>query len=282
MYLGIVKQKHLFSLHKISVTVILFSVQLAAICGIPYRFSAGAAELGRGSLCLTYNTLWSSFQNPALMSSGNRLTAGIGCENRFGVRELGYRSAAIIIPSGDVPLGLICTNSGFPEYRRLALGFASGMKVAENVSAGIRIDFSSQSTTGEYRNEHSVSFEAGMLIGISDRCNLGISLFNPLPAALLDKKGVTVLRTGLGVRQNDQIWYGTELEISTERPAELMAGFEYRLQESFRLSSGYRTGHASFSFGLGYNLDKISIDLGFETHRHLGVTTSISIIYNKH
>jgi hypothetical protein len=282
LYLVVVIQKHLYSLHKISVIIIFFSVQLPAICGIPYRFPGGASELGKGSLCLTYSTLWSSFQNPALMSAHREFTAGLGCKNRFGIRELGYRSAAVIIASGSVPLGLICNHSGFPEYRRIAAAIAAGMKLSGNISGGIRIDYCSESTTGEYRNEHTVSFEAGMLIAINNKCSLGISLFNPVPAQLRERPLGSVLRTGVGVRQTDQLWYGAELELSTDRPAEFMSGAEYRFRDTFLLRSGYRTGNSSFSFGAGYIIKNIKVDLGFATHRQLGVTSSISIIYVNH
>ena len=56
-------------------------------------------------------------------------------------------------------------------------------------------------------------------------------------------------------------------------------GFEYRTLKNFWFRGGFSSGNTSFSFGLGYLVKFVQIDLGFATHEKLGITSSASIIF---
>jgi hypothetical protein len=56
-------------------------------------------------------------------------------------------------------------------------------------------------------------------------------------------------------------------------------GFEYEAVKKLWLRGGYSSDNNSFSFGLGYLIKLVQMDIGFVTHENLGVTSSISLIF---
>jgi hypothetical protein len=59
----------------------------------------------------------------------------------------------------------------------------------------------------------------------------------------------------------------------------IRGGFEYEAVKKFWMRGGFSTENSSFSFGLGYLLKSLKIDLSFSTHERLGVTSSVSLVF---
>ena len=68
--------------------------------------------------------------------------------------------------------------------------------------------------------------------------------------------------------------------MSTGKKLLVRTGFEYEAAEKFWLRGGFSTGNSSFSFGLGYKIKPALIDISFSSHEKLGITSSVSIIFN--
>jgi hypothetical protein len=89
----------------------------------------------------------------------------------------------------------------------------------------------------------------------------------------------SILRAGAGIYLNRLLFACAEAEITTGRNLMLKTGFEYGSGKNFRLRGGFSSENTSFSFGIGYLLKSVQIDLGFTTHERLGITSSASIIF---
>jgi hypothetical protein len=59
----------------------------------------------------------------------------------------------------------------------------------------------------------------------------------------------------------------------------IRTGFEYEAVKNLWLRGGFSTENSSFSFGLGYLLKSLKLDLSFATHEKLGITSSASLIF---
>jgi hypothetical protein len=271
----------LFSLHKIPVSVLMFFLFLKASGNDPYKFSAGAAETGMSSSCVMKTGFWSSFHNQALLPYSNSLTFGINYENRFGIIELGTRSAALIVPAGRASLGMVYTNFGYKDFMRHTAGFACGMKLSERISAGIQTGFIAEKTPGEYHERRSLTCEAGILILAGDNITIGLHVFNPVPNSFRKSFLPSSLRAGAGIYLNRYLFASAEAEMSSGSNLILKTGFDYETGKNFTVRAGFSSENTSFSFGIGYSLKSAGIDLGFATHERLGVTSSVSIILSK-
>ena len=271
--------KQLSSLLKIPVSVLLISLSLAATAGDPYRPSAGAGEAAMGYACVMKNGFWSSFHNQALLPLNNSLSAGFSYENRFGISELSTRSAAIIIPAGKTFLSGFYSRFGYTDYKRDIAGAGCGLRLSERLYSGVRIDYLSERTSGEYANARSVTFEAGLLVLLSENTRIGINVFNPLPNSLRKKELPSCLRVGAGTNFNELLFASIEAELSTGNSIILKTGFEYEAFSKIWLRGGFCTENTSFSFGAGFLTKFAQIDIGFLTHEQLGVTSEVSVVF---
>jgi hypothetical protein len=274
--------KHLGSLHKISVSALFTFLCLTAAAGNPFRPSAGAAEAGMGYLCATRNSFWASFHNQALLPDHNSFSFGFNYENRFNLKELGTRTAGIILNSGKTSIGAVYSNFGNKDYKRDMAGIASALKLSDKISAGVQVDFFSERTSGEYDNNQAVTFEAGLLIKPNESIRIGVHLFNPLPNSLQKTYMPARLNIGAGGELSSSLFAGIEAEMSTGLEPIFRTGFEYEAGKKIWLRGGFSTEHNSFSFGLGYLAKFVRIDLAFSTHELLGVTSSASLIFKIH
>lgn len=270
----------MFSLRKISVLILFLFFFLPAPADNPYRPPAGAREAGMAFASTMSEGFWSSFHNAALLSSVNNISFGAGYENRFGIKELSTRTAAIIIPAGKASVGSFYSHFGYTDFRRDMIAISCGLPLSEKISAGIQIDYFSEKTAGEYLNTNILTFEVGVLLRLSEELTLGVQAFNPLPDAIRHFSIPSGLRAGIGSKLNSQLFAGVEVEMVTGMNPDLRAGLEYEIIKNFWIRGGYRTALPSFSFGTGYVTHHGKIDIAFSTHEKLGITSNVSFIIN--
>ncbi len=269
----------MFSLHKTVVSLLLISVSASAIGGNPYRIPPGAAEAGMGSVSVMKPGFWSSFRNPGLLPLHNSFSAGIGYENRFGIAELGTRTAGVIIPARGTSLGAVYSHFGYPDFRRQNIAIGCGLSLSDNISGGIQVHYFSEKTSGEYDNNQFITFDAGVEIGIGENTKIGINLFNPVPGSLRKSFLPSAITLGAGVDLSKVLFAAAEIEMSSGSGLLLRTGFEYEMLKKFRLRGGFCTENTSFTFGTGYQIRSFNIDLSFATHERLGITSCASIIF---
>jgi len=269
----------LFSLHKISVSVLFVFLSLYASGGGPYRISAGAGEAGTGYACITKTGFWSSFHNQAILAYNNSFSSGINYESRFSIGELGTRTAGLTIPAGDASIGVVYSHFGYSDFRREMAGVACGLMLSEKIAAGVQIDYFSEKTSGEYNNSRLVTFESGLVISASENVRIGIHLFNPIPNSVRRRAVPLTLRVGSGIDLSKTLYAGVEAEMSSGKKLIIKTGFEFEAAKNMWLRGGFCTDNASFSFGLGYLIKIAQVDVSFATHERLGITSSASLIF---
>jgi hypothetical protein len=222
---------------------------------------------------------WSSFSNQSLLAYNSSFSAGVNYENRFGIAELGTCSAGVIFPAWKSSVGIICSNFGYPEFKRNMAGIGCGMTLSKNISAGVQVDYFSEILPGEYNNIRVLTFEGGASLSLSEKVTAAIYLFNPVPNSIRKSILPSTLTAGAGIDLSKNLFAGAEAEMSTGENIIIRTGFEYEAAKKFWIRGGFSTENSSFSFGLGYLLKSMKIDLSFSTHDRLGVTSSVSIIF---
>jgi opacity protein-like surface antigen len=270
----------LFSLRKISVSVYAALLPGLLIAGDPYIMPAGASQAGMAYVSVMKPGFWSSFHNQASLSLYRKFSCGVNYENRFGLKELGTCTAGIAGPVGRASLAGVYSRFGYTDFRREMTGIACALPVSEKISAGIQIDYFSERTIGEYNNIHILTFETGVLLTASDDVLIGIHLFNPIPNSIRKNDMVSALTAGVGATLSNNLFAGLEAEMTTRGTTDLRMGFEYEVAGNFIIRGGFRTMNSSFTFGIGYRAGPAVVDIAFTTHEKLGITSSISLIFN--
>jgi hypothetical protein len=269
----------LYSLHRIIVSLFAVFLSYNASGGNPYLNYAGAGEAGMGSVCIMKTGFWPSFSNQALLAFNTSYIAGINYENRFNMWELGTRTAGLVIPAGKTSIGACYSHFGYSDFRRSMAGLACGMQLGKNFAAGIQIDYFLEKTSGDYDNYQSVTYEAGLFFKPSEKVNIGLHIFNPVPNSLRKAMMPSSIRAGAGIVLSKVLFAGAEAEMSPGGKLIVRTGFEYEAVKKLRLRGGFSSENTSFTFGLGYLLKSLQIDLSFATHEKLGITSSVSLIF---
>lgn len=265
---------------KILTTFFFIFFHITAYSGDPYRLPAGAAEAGKGYTIIAGNSFWSGFHNQAALAYYKSISAGFNYENRFGIKELGTRSAGLIIPSGRTSTGIIYSYFGNPDFKRHSAGIACGLRLSESIAAGVQVDYFSERTFGEYENIESVTFEAGIIAAAGENTKIGIHVFNPLPSSMNKYSIPARITLGAGTALGSSITAGAEVDLSTGGKIVFRTGMEYEAFKRFIVRGGFISENNSFTMGLGYSLGFVQVDLGFVTHDKLGVTSLASLIFN--
>jgi hypothetical protein len=195
----------LFSLHKIIVSSFVVFLSAEAFAGDPFIQKIGARETGMARICLVNNDLWSSFSNQGALAFHKTFSFGINYENRFSINELGTRSAGIIVPAGKVILGAVYSYFGYGDFRRQMIGLASGMALSDIISAGIQIDYYSEKTTTEYKDYRTLTCEGGIIVKASEKVNLSLHIFNPVPNSVRKSDLPTSLKAGAMISLNNEL-----------------------------------------------------------------------------
>ena len=234
---------------------------------------------GAGNICLLKNSFWGSFHNQALLAENRSPAFGISYNNRFNISQLATRSAGIIIPAGKTSIGLVYSTFGYSDFHRNLAGIACGMPLSEKLSAGIQIDYFAELVPGDYRDQHKISGEIGVLYDFTDRTDLGIHISNPVPNSIRENSMPATLRIGAGTELNNLLFASVEAEMTSGSEMLLRMGFEYEAARNFRIRGGFCTENTSFSFVAGYSVRFVKVDMAFATHEKLGITSSISMIF---
>jgi hypothetical protein len=274
--------KQLSSLPKISVSFLLFFSFLAASGEDPYRPSAGAGEAGKGFVCIIKDGFWSSFHNQAILANNNSFSLGFNYENRFNISELGTRTVGMIVPGGKASIAVIYSHFGYTDFKRDMSGLACGMKLTNKIAAGLQVDYFAERTAGEYSNIQSVTCEMGLLVTPSENIVIGLHLFNPVPNSLRKSFLPTSLRIGAGTNLNKLLFTGIEAEMRSGGNLIFRTGFEYEVAKKLWMRGGFCTENNAFSFGLGFLVKIVQMDISFVTHEKLGMTSSISLVFKIH
>lgn len=268
----------MYSLHRIIVSCFLFFLIRTGYAGNPYLISAGAGESGMGSVCVMKPGFWPSFRNQSILAYNTSVTAGFSYENRFNLPELGTRTAGLLIPAGKTSLGIIYSHFGYSDFRRSMFGLACGMPLGENIAAGVQVDYFLEKFSGDYDPGHSVTFEAGFFFKPADKISAGVHIFNPLLNSMRKTSMPSSIRAGAGIELSKVLFAGAEAELSSGEKLIIRTGFEYEIMKKLWLRAGFSSENSSFTFGLGYLLKSIKLDLGFASHDRLGITSSASLI----
>lgn len=269
----------MYSLHKITVSVLFIFLFSSASGSDPFFTVPGASEAGMSYSCVMGPGFWSSFHNQALLPFNLSTLFGLNYQNRFNISELGTRSAGLVIPAGKAGLGAIYSNFGNKDLMRHSAGLACGLKLSDKISGGIQADFFYEKTAGDYNERWFLSFEAGLLIIPSEKIRIGLHIFNPLPNSLRNNYLPSSIRAGAGIWLSKALFASAEAEMKTGGSLNLKTGFEYEPAKFIKVRGGFSSENNSFSFGIGYLLKFVLLDLGFSTHDRLGVTSAVSMIF---
>lgn len=263
---------------RLIILLVLLTIQLSG--QNPYRLAAGAREASMAYTSATTAGFWSSFHNQALLGHYENLTLALNHESRFGLTELSNKTFGIIIPTGHGSLGAIYSYYGYSDFNRHTAAIAYGMMIGDHLAAGVQADLYSTRQWGNYNNFNEITFEAGLLWQPTDLLSLAFHLYNPLPTVLRANDLPVMISAGASYLFSNHFLTAIEYEAGSNGFNTLKVGCEAEVLDLFFLRGGLLTKPFGYSFGAGYQSRLFQADFSVITHENLGLTPSISLLFN--
>lgn len=261
----------------IIVTMIMLHASLKA-AGENRPAGARSAAMANSSVAL--QDLWSAFNNQAGLTALTDPVAGIFAENRFLMKELGFRAGVLALPSRAGILAVSFTHFGYTAYNEWETGLAVARKFGKAFSAGLQLSYGRVKMGENYGQGGYAAFEAGLQVSITPELLLGMHVYNPVSPRLSGLPAGQIpaaFRMGLAWEVNPGITLTAETEKDINYKPGVRAGLEYQLNPLLHLRCGISTNPASNSFGIGIVKGVMIIDLSSSWHPVLGFSPQTSV-----
>jgi len=216
--------------------------------------------------------------NPAGVSGTNGFAANLSYARLFGLADLGYGSAAAIIPLGSFGVAAAVYSFGNEKYRENIFYLCGSAALFKNVSLGVNCRYGSVNITG-YGQAGTFILDAGVLTALSESVSWGFVAKN-VDYAKIGQAGEElpqILQTGLSANPVSSVTLLMDLYKDARFPLEFRSGIDYRLFPQFNLRVGFSSQPSHIGAGFGINLPVFCLDYAFNTHSELGASHQFSI-----
>jgi hypothetical protein len=241
---------------------------------------ARSSALGNASTVLT--DVFSFHHNPGALGFNTQGGVGVSYENRYLMRELQSQGVTLVQP---LKKGVISAGGqfyGYETFRTNRVGAGYSLKLTENLSAGIQLNYLNVRLDQFYGAKHTLTGEFGMMAKLGEKLSLGFSVFNLGRTKLSDYQDdrlTTLMRLGAGYRLSKRLIFLLELENEITKKPRLKGGIEYAPSDLFYIRAGFQGAPIELSFGFGVKWNKFKLDLATHYHQQLGWTPAAAMIF---
>jgi hypothetical protein len=253
----------------------------------------GAVAAGMGGTGAVLTGFWSVLNNPAGLAGYRFLSIGVSAEQRFLLRETGSVSLAIAAPLGSNTLFASIRQYGNAAFRHYRAGLGLARFFGEKISVGIQLNYLSTHISQGYGRSGGVTFEAGMLVSLSDDFVLAAHAFNPMAIKHTSNEGETAESSfvlGAGYDLSEQLLLCMEVEKDIRYKPVFRFGLQYKPSPLAIVRFGYSSrpvpvkasGYslsAVYTIGYGLIFKNINLDLSAMMHNVLGWSPVMSIFH---
>lgn len=239
-----------------------------------------SAALGHASSCLS--DIWSTRNNQGSLGFIRKTEVGAFYENRFFVKELTQSGFAAAIPIKKGTFGICYSSLGYKLYRESQTTLSYGMKLNDNISAGIGFDYLSTRIADIYGKANAFTGSVGLLAKILPQVVISSHIYNPFRAKITNynnEKVPTIFKFGAQYIFSKKVFIVAEAEKTSAKKINIKGGIEYNPSSLVYLRVGGSSYPAQASFGLGVNYNGIKIDMCTSYHSILGFSPQIGLSY---
>lgn len=243
---------------------------------------AGARSASMGSSSVALTDLWSAFNNQAALSGLTAPAAGFYYENRFMLKELGFKAAAFVYPYKTSTVALSITQFGFEAWKENKVGLSYSKAFSNYLAIGVQLDYCMMHRDEHYGDFNYLTFEVGILSEITQRFTMGAHVYNPMNTGISetnDERAPAVFRLGGAYKVTDNFTITAETEKDINHRTLFKSGFEYIIIPEIQLRAGITSEPSTFCFGVGIFYRKFTMDFSASYHQVLGFSPQTSVIY---
>jgi len=242
----------------------------------------GGRSAGMGLSSAAVIDFWSINNNQAGMAFYDKTAVGFYYENRFLIKEMASQAGAFTLKTKYGVLGATVCYSGDANYSTTKAGLAYALKFGNRFSAGVQLDYIATALGEEYGKHNNITFDAGIMVKITEQLTFGVHTFNPVHVQLSEYDNESIpatLNAGLAYTFSDKLLVTAEAFKNSEFPMEFRSGVEYKLSRIFYGRVGLSTNPARYTFGFGMEMKNLKFDFSSSVHMQLGYSPQASLQY---
>ncbi|MFW5820239.1 MAG: hypothetical protein ACOCWA_03050 [Bacteroidota bacterium] len=244
------------------------------------NYALGSKQAALANAYSMQSGIWSVHHNQAGLGFFPHFAVGFHHENKYVIPENNLHAVGLTYPVNAGTFGLSYSYFGFSAYNESKIGLAFGKQFGNGFAAGIQLNYHHHYREQDYGNRNTLSIEGGIQYKAGENVAFGAHLFNPTRSKIspYDRDTIpTVFRTGVSITPTDESLLLFQLEKSLNYKMRIQTGIQYLIMESLYLRGGVMTQPFTASFGLGYEIGKLSADVAFSRHRIIGFTPHFSL-----
>lgn len=244
----------------------------------------GARALGMaGSGAALAGDLWAVQNNQAGLAFIKSFQAGGFYESRFLVSGLGMKAFGAALPTKSGTFGLGVTSLGLKNlYSENKAGLAYAKTFGPKFAAAVQIDYIYTHFGENYGNASTACGEFGIMAEPVQNLRLGFHVYNPTRSrngGAGSERLPTILRFGALYSFSPKVFITAEAEKDIDFKPVVRGGLEYRPVDHFYLRAGAASNPGLMSFGCGFEMQKLRLDIASSFHSVLGFSPAVSLQY---
>ncbi len=242
-----------------------------------------ARKLALSGSDVTCSDTWSGLSNPAGLGMYSSFDIGINYNNRFFISELSSQVIVSTIPTeyGVISPWLSYYGSELYNESQFCLGY--GKLLANWISMGVCIAYNMQTVETTSERASAITGQVGMITIPVKGLRIGVDVKNPTGSAYGRFKGEKLpsgLDLGISYSEEQNYLLALQTNWNDFKTFSCSMGAEYYIIPGLIVRAGLKFPAAlSYSFGSGFIFRKLTIDLGFEQHSVLGMSSAFTIHY---
>ncbi len=244
------------------------------------NYPLGSRAAAMANAYVMESDVWSVQHNQAGLGFYPHFAIGFHHENKFVLKEFALHALALTVPTKPGTFGLTYSYFGYAVENESKIGLGFGRQFGSSFAAGIQLNLHHIYLQDEFGNRNSLSVEGGIQYKPADNIEIGAHVFNPTRSKIspYDMDTIeTAFSLGAGYRPFDRFFMAFETQKILDMELSLKGGLEYEIYENLFIRTGLSTAPFRSTFGLGYMIKKISVDVAFTHSEILGFTPHFSI-----
>jgi hypothetical protein len=243
---------------------------------------ARALSLGGASAALADEASVIS-SNPAGLGFFKRAGFQASLSRLFELDELSEKELYLAYPFKSFYLGAGIYVFGKADYyQEMVLTFALGYSLKDYLSLGLSSKYMRVSFSPTYKALSALGMDFGALVRFDNEVQVGAVVKNFNQPELLDNSDdiPTIFSSGIAVFPFEQVTLTLDFSYDKRGKGQFHFGQEVELIENLPLRFGIQTSPARYTFGVGFNFERVTADYAYLNHPVLKGSHKLSFSFS--
>jgi len=247
------------------------------------EFSSNAYSEALSGAVSCLSGIYASRGNPAGNISEN-FSASISYFDRYQLKEVSQKSAAVLIPCFNGCFGADFNYLGFKLFNQIQGGINYAMKLSEKISGGIKINYHNLHIDNSAEKFYAVSAEVGIIVCPMDNFLIATFVANPTNSQFNSVDTVLMSKIQIGMMykfcSSGFVCLDFEKQSIFDNVDVRFSAASY-LNKYLEIQGGFSTFPFNVSLGFGVKIENLRMQFSTKRDNYLGFMPSVTLCWGE-